>query len=44
LARPFGSEDLHAVVAPIANMLHQTLAKHLLEKPREADVQAASAS
>jgi UDP-GlcNAc:undecaprenyl-phosphate GlcNAc-1-phosphate transferase len=44
LARPFGSEDLHSVVAPIANMLHQTLAKHLLEKPREADVRAAAAS
>jgi UDP-GlcNAc:undecaprenyl-phosphate GlcNAc-1-phosphate transferase len=44
LARPFGSEDLHSIVGPIANMLHQTLAKHLLEKPREADVQAAAAS
>jgi UDP-GlcNAc:undecaprenyl-phosphate GlcNAc-1-phosphate transferase len=44
LARPFGSEDLRAMVAPIANILHQTLAKHLLEKPREADVQAAAAS
>jgi UDP-GlcNAc:undecaprenyl-phosphate GlcNAc-1-phosphate transferase len=44
LARPFGSEDLRSIVAPIANMLHQTLAKHLLEKPREADVQAAAAS
>jgi UDP-GlcNAc:undecaprenyl-phosphate GlcNAc-1-phosphate transferase len=44
LARPFGSEDLHSVVAPIVNMLHQTLAKHLVEKAREADVRAAAAS
>jgi UDP-GlcNAc:undecaprenyl-phosphate GlcNAc-1-phosphate transferase len=44
LARPFGSEDLNSIVAPIANMLHQTLAKRLLERPREADVRAAAAS
>jgi hypothetical protein len=25
-------------------MLHQTLAKHLLEKPRETDVRAAASS
>jgi UDP-GlcNAc:undecaprenyl-phosphate GlcNAc-1-phosphate transferase len=44
LARPFDSEDLRSIVAPIANMLHQTLAKHLLEKPREADVRAGASS
>jgi UDP-GlcNAc:undecaprenyl-phosphate GlcNAc-1-phosphate transferase len=44
LARPFGAEDLHSIVAPIVNMLHQTLAKRLEEKPRAADVRAAAAS
>ena len=44
LARPFDSEDLRSIVAPIANILHQTLAKHLLEKPREADVRAGASS
>jgi hypothetical protein len=44
LARPFGSEDLHSIVVPIANMLHQTLAKYPSEKLREADVREAAAS
>jgi UDP-GlcNAc:undecaprenyl-phosphate GlcNAc-1-phosphate transferase len=44
LARPFGSEDLSSTAAPIANMLHQALAKHLMETSREADVRAGAAS
>ena len=42
LARAFGSEDLHSIVAPIANMLRQTLATRYSEKPREANVRVAA--